>query len=107
MPTYEYVCKACDHRFEKRQSFSANPLRTCPECGEKQLQKVIFASGVVFKGSGFYVNDSKSSKSTSATTDTSSSSGSGEGSSSSNSSKSEPKSESKTTSKTDSASSSD
>ena len=60
MPTYEYVCKSCEHRFEKRQSFSANPLRTCPECGEKALQKVIFASGVVFKGSGFYVNDSKS-----------------------------------------------
>lgn len=59
MPTYEYVCRSCDHRFEKRQSFSAKPLRTCPECGQKSLQKVIFPTGVVFKGSGFYVTDSK------------------------------------------------
>ena len=63
MPTYVYACKACEHQFEKFQSFNARALRTCPNCGEKALQKVIFPAGVVFKGSGFYVNDSKSSSS--------------------------------------------
>ena len=66
MPTYVYACKACEHQFEKFQSFNARALRTCPSCGEKALQKVIFPAGVVFKGSGFYVNDSKSSSSTSS-----------------------------------------
>ncbi len=60
MPTYEYVCKECEHRFEKRQSFSEKALRTCPNCGKKELRKVLFPTGVVFKGSGFYVTDSKS-----------------------------------------------
>ena len=67
MPTYVYACKACAHQFEKFQSFSAKALRTCPNCGEKALSKVIFPAGVVFKGSGFYVNDSKVSSSTNPT----------------------------------------
>lgn len=66
MPTYVYACKACEHQFEKFQSFSAKALRTCPNCGEKALSKVIFPAGVVFKGSGFYINDSKGSSSTSS-----------------------------------------
>ena len=69
MPTYVYACKACEHQFEKFQSFAANALRTCPNCGEKALSKVIFPAGVVFKGSGFYINDSKASQSTSSTKD--------------------------------------
>ncbi|MDH3500581.1 MAG: zinc ribbon domain-containing protein [Acidimicrobiia bacterium] len=92
MPTYEYVCKTCEHRFEKRQSFSAKPLRTCPECSQKTLQKVIFPTGVVFKGSGFYVNDSRS-----AASSTSSDSGASNGTSK------EPKKESKSEAKQDSA----
>ena len=60
MPTYVYKCKECGHRFEIFQSFSAEALHTCPECREVALRKVLFPAGVVFKGSGFYVNDSRS-----------------------------------------------
>lgn len=62
MPTYVYQCKECPHRFEIFQSFSATPLDTCPECRKVSLRKVLFPAGVVFKGSGFYVNDSRKSK---------------------------------------------
>lgn len=63
MPTYVYACKECEHKFEIFQSFSDRTLRTCPNCGQKALARVIFPAGVVFKGSGFYVNDSKESRS--------------------------------------------
>lgn len=59
MPTYVYECKECRHRFEIFQSFKAEALDTCPECGAVALRKVLFPAGVVFKGSGFYVNDSR------------------------------------------------
>ena len=59
MPTYVYQCKECGHRFEIFQSFSADALDTCPECREVALRKVLFPAGVVFKGSGFYVTDSR------------------------------------------------
>ena len=59
MPTYVYECKECGHRFEIFQSFSADALDTCPECREVALRKVLFPAGVVFKGSGFYVTDSR------------------------------------------------
>lgn len=59
MPTYVYECKTCRHRFEMFQSFSAEALRNCPECDQAALRKVLFPAGVVFKGSGFYVNDSR------------------------------------------------
>ena len=69
MPTYQYACTACEHRFEAVQSFSDAPLTECPECSGK-LRKLFGAVGVVFKGSGFYRTDSRSgsSKSTSTTT---------------------------------------
>ncbi|MGA9639988.1 MAG: zinc ribbon domain-containing protein [Terriglobales bacterium] len=56
MPLYEYQCKKCKHRFEKIQSFSAAPLKKCPECGGP-LEKLISTSSVQFKGSGWYVTD--------------------------------------------------
>ncbi len=59
MPTYQYACTACDHRFEAVQSFSDDALTVCPSC-EGALRKVFSAVGVVFKGSGFYRNDSRS-----------------------------------------------
>ena len=62
MPTYVYQCKECGHRFEIFQSFSADALDTCPECREVALRKVLFPAGVVFKGSGFYVTDSRGSQ---------------------------------------------
>jgi putative FmdB family regulatory protein len=61
MPTYEYLCKNCDERFEKVQSFSARPLKRHDACGG-ELQKVFHPRGVVFKGSGFYATDSRAVK---------------------------------------------
>ena len=58
MPTYEYLCQDCGERLEVFQKFSDKPLRTHPECGG-DLNKVFHASGVVFKGSGYYVTDSR------------------------------------------------
>ncbi|MEU4448657.1 FmdB family zinc ribbon protein [Actinosynnema sp. NPDC050801] len=60
MPTYQYACTECDHRFEAVQSFSDTALTACPECSGK-LRKLYGAVGVVFKGSGFYRTDSRSS----------------------------------------------
>lgn len=64
MPTYQYACTQCDERLEAVQSFSDAPLTECPVCGGR-LRKVFSAVGVVFKGSGFYKTDSRSSKSSS------------------------------------------
>ncbi|QHT54703.1 FmdB family transcriptional regulator [Cellulomonas sp. H30R-01] len=73
MPTYAYACTACGHAFEIQQSFSDASLTVCPEC-EGRLRKVFSAVGVVFKGSGFYRNDARSSGSKSSSTTSSSSS---------------------------------
>ncbi len=62
MPTYQYACSACNHEFEQFQAFSDDSLTTCPEC-QGELRKIYTAVGVVFKGSGFYKTDSKSSSS--------------------------------------------
>lgn len=59
MPTYQYACTACDHRFETVQTFTEDSLTECPECSGK-LRKLYGSVGVVFKGSGFYRNDSRS-----------------------------------------------
>ena len=58
MPTYQYQCSACEHAFEAFQSFSDEPLTSCPEC-KGEVKKVYSAVGVVFKGSGFYRTDSR------------------------------------------------
>lgn len=58
MPTYQYACTACDHRFEAVQQFSDPSLTECPECGGR-LRKVYGSVGVVFKGSGFYRTDAR------------------------------------------------
>lgn len=60
MPTYQYACTECGHAFEQVQSFSDDALTHCPEC-DGRLRKVFNAVGVVFKGSGFYRTDSRSS----------------------------------------------
>lgn len=87
MPTYEYACKQCSEHLEVVQSFSDDALTECPNCGG-QLRKVFGSVGVTFKGSGFYKNDSRSSK-TSTTTATKSSESSSESSSDGSSSTSE------------------
>ncbi|GAC1396782.1 MAG: hypothetical protein NVSMB65_15940 [Chloroflexota bacterium] len=58
MPLYDYACGACAHRFEVRQSITADPLTDCPVC-HGRIKRVIHASGIVFKGSGFYKTDSR------------------------------------------------
>ena len=62
MPTYDYLCESCEHEFEKFQSITANPLKKCPSCGKMKLNRLIgTGAGVIFKGSGFYETDYRSS----------------------------------------------
>lgn len=58
MPTYAYRCTACSHEFEIFQKFSDAPLTECPECGS-DIRKIFQPVGIVFKGSGWYINDSR------------------------------------------------
>ena len=69
MPTYQYSCTDCGHFFETVQSFSDDSLTTCAEC-EGRLRKVFNAVGVVFKGSGFYRNDTRPTKDPESGSDT-------------------------------------
>jgi putative FmdB family regulatory protein len=71
VPTYQYRCTDCDHAFEQFQSFTDDALTVCPVCGGR-LRKLFNAVGVVFKGSGFYRNDSRA---TGVTSEAGSSSG--------------------------------
>jgi putative FmdB family regulatory protein len=66
MPIYEYECLTCGTIFEKRQSFSDEPEADCPQ-GHKKTRRLIAAPAIVFKGSGFYVNDSKAKNSANGT----------------------------------------
>ena len=70
MPTYQYVCGQCDAPLEAVQSFSDDALTTCPECKADALKKVYGSVGVVFKGSGFYRNDSRGTTTSATTTST-------------------------------------
>ena len=61
MPTYDYVCDACEHKFEEFQSFTEKPLKKCPECKKSKLRRLFGAgAAVLFKGSGFYETDYRS-----------------------------------------------
>ena len=96
MPTYQYACTECGHAFDQFQSFSDDALTECPEC-QGRLRKVFNAVGVVFKGSGFYRNDSRDKKSSTVASDSKSESksDSASGSGTSSDTKSETKSEKK------------
>lgn len=61
MPIYTYRCENCGVQFERRQKFSDDPLTVCPECEKEALRKVYLPVGIVFKGSGFYSTDNRSS----------------------------------------------
>ena len=65
MPVYTYRCESCGVQFERQQSYTDAPLKVCPECRKKSLKKVISPVRIVFKGSGFYSTDNKSSSSSS------------------------------------------
>lgn len=60
MPVYAYRCESCGVHFERHQSFADPILKRCPECNKNSLRKVIGPVGVVFKGSGFYATDNRS-----------------------------------------------
>ncbi len=61
MPTYDYVCEACDHKFELLQSIKADAIKKCPECKKNKLRRLIGpGAAIVFKGSGFYTTDYRS-----------------------------------------------
>jgi putative FmdB family regulatory protein len=62
MPTYGYRCRTCGNEFEILQKMSDAPLKTCPKCSG-ELQKLVYPTGVIFKGSGFYKTDYKSASS--------------------------------------------
>lgn len=90
MPTYSYRCTECGSEFDVRQSFSDEPLKVCEACGGS-LRKLFNSVGIVFKGSGFYHNDARSSSNTLHSKNSegreasdSAGSGSGEGASSEN-----------------------
>lgn len=103
MPTYQYACNDCGEQLEVVQKFTDDALTVCPKC-EGNLRKVFSAVGIVFKGSGFYRTDNRTSSSSSSTSSSNGSSGSSSnGSSSDGGSKS---SESKSSSGSSSSSSS-
>ncbi len=61
MPTYDYQCTSCGHKFELFQSITAKPQKRCPACGRRTAQRLIGAgAGIIFKGSGFYETDHRS-----------------------------------------------
>jgi len=79
VPTYQYACTACDHRFEAVQAFSDASLTECPQCSGV-LRKVFSSVGIVFKGSGFYRTDSRSGAVPNGESKSAASSGEGSGS---------------------------
>ncbi len=90
MPTYEYACSNCESNHEIVQSMSDHTLTTCPSCGQETLRKQFGNVGVVFKGSGFYRNDSRDKKSNTGGSSSSSTSSSTPSTSSSTSTPSTP-----------------
>ncbi|MEU8760849.1 FmdB family zinc ribbon protein [Streptomyces sp. NPDC048659] len=105
MPTYQYQCTECGEGLEAVQKFTDDALTECPNC-KGRLKKVFSAVGIVFKGSGFYRNDSRGSSSSSSPAASKSSSSSSSTSSSSSSSTSTPSTSSSSDSKPAASSSS-
>ena len=60
MPTYDYQCTSCGHRFERFQWMSAEPVKSCPCCGKEVRRLLSGGAGLIFKGSGFYITDHRS-----------------------------------------------
>ena len=58
MPTYDYKCSGCGHEFEAFQSITDAPLKKCPQCGKRRLERLIGpGAALIFRGSGFYCTD--------------------------------------------------
>ena len=65
MPTYDYTCAACGHRFERFESINETGFKPCPKCNKKKAKRMLgTGAGLIFKGAGFYTTDSKSKPST-------------------------------------------
>jgi putative FmdB family regulatory protein len=62
MPTYEYYCTSCGFEFEEFQSIASEPISVCPKCAAQVNRKISGGSGLIFKGSGFYITDYKNKK---------------------------------------------
>jgi putative FmdB family regulatory protein len=65
MPLYEYECKACETRFERMQPVTDPPISECANCGSGPVRRIFHPVGVIFKGSGWYITDSRKSSSAS------------------------------------------
>lgn len=105
MPLYTYQCDNCGVVFERQQKFDDKPIKRCPECGKSAVRRVIQPAGIIFKGSGWYKTDSRSSSS--STISSGSSSKSKKSEAKSEGSASESKTESKPSESKSSSSSSD
>ncbi|MFL5806487.1 MAG: FmdB family zinc ribbon protein [Roseiflexaceae bacterium] len=101
MPTYVYACDTCGAQFEQFQSFKDEPLRTCPTCAGA-VRRVFQPVGIVFKGSGWYITDSR--KASSATTGSTDSDKSDKPSTGESTAKSESMTKSESTAKSESSS---
>ena len=91
MPVYEYICKSCEHEFEREQRISDNPLKKCPKCGAMKAKRLISRTSFVLKGGGWYSDLYSSTPASSSKSE----SGAETASKSDSSSKSEPSSSSK------------
>ena len=76
MPTYDYKCQSCGYEFEEFQSIASEPLTVCPKCNEEVRRKISGGTGLIFKGSGFYITDYKNSGKSSSSPKSSSKKGS-------------------------------
>ena len=106
MPTYDYECDACHHKWELFQSIKADPIKACPACKKKKARRVIGpGAGIIFKGSGFYQTDYRSSSYQQAAEADQKAQSSASSDATKSESKSETKSESATPAKTETKSS--
>ncbi len=75
MPTYAYECSNCGEQFERVQKFTDEPVTKCPQCKKNKVRRVMQASAIVFKGSGWYITDHRSNSKKTATSSSASSNG--------------------------------
>lgn len=102
MPLYEYECDNCGNRFECFRSIHDEPLKQCPKCSSNTVCKLFSPTGVIFKGSGWYINDSRKLSSTETKATSTSASSSKSSTETKPSTETSPSSETKTETKTES-----
>lgn len=105
MPIYEFVCESCGNEFEHIQSFSDSSVPACSKCGSSQVTRRLGRPAIHFKGSGWYINDSKKSNDKKSSNSASATSGDSSSSESASETKTESKSEATAETKSETASS--